>query len=177
MRRSLSEVHRVLSELERLRKRRRVWGAGRIGARMSAAEEAVLRAEELDYREGGDNYRHWDYFWTNVFIGDFVSIDPLSYVVLGSYGESFARWADQRALGELIELHTNPPKIVMMADQEWELNHHLWDEEVGPTDPITHFFFFVYEGGARCMSEMEREEREEAVMTYDTHHPGGPGGQ
>jgi len=144
---------------------------------MSAAEEAVLRAEELDYREGGDNYRHWDYFWTNVFTGDFVSIDTLSYVVLGSYGESFARWADQRALGELIELHTNPPKIVIMADQEWELNHHLWDEEVGPTDPITHFFFFVYEGGARCMSEMEREEREEAVMTYDTHHPGGPGGQ
>jgi len=68
-----------------------------------------------------------------------VSIDLLGYVVLGSYWESFARWADQRALGELIELHTNPPRIFMMADQEWELNHHLWDEEVGPTDPITHF--------------------------------------
>jgi len=47
-----------LSELERLRKRRRVWGGGRIGARMSAAEEAVLRAEEVDYSEGGDDSRH-----------------------------------------------------------------------------------------------------------------------
>jgi len=67
MRRSISEVHRVLSELERLRKRRRVCGGGRIRARMSAAEEAVLRAEEVDYSEGGDDFRHWDYFWTNVF--------------------------------------------------------------------------------------------------------------
>jgi len=80
-----------LSELERLRKRRRVWGGGRIGARMSAAEEAVLRAEEVGYSEEGDDSQHWDYFWTNVFIGDFVSIDLLGYAVLGSYGESFAR--------------------------------------------------------------------------------------
>ena len=144
MRRSISEVHRALSELERLRKRRRVWGGGRIGARMSAAEEAVLHAEEVDYSEGGDDTRHWDYFWKNVFNGDFVSIDIRGYAVLGSYGESFARWADQRALGELVELHTNPPKIAMMADQEWELNHHLWDEEVAPTDPSTHFIFCLY---------------------------------
>jgi len=177
MRRSISEVLRALSELYRLRKRRRMWGGGRIGARMSAAEQAVLNAEELDYGEGGDDYRHWDYFWTNVFIGDFMSIDLLGYVVLGSYGESFARWADQRALGKLVELHNNPPKIVMMADQEWELSHHHWDEEVATTDPITHFFFLVYEGGARCMSEMEREEREEAGTIFDTHHPGGSSGQ
>ena len=91
MRRSISEVHRALSELERLRKRRRVWGGGRIGARMSAAEEAVLHGEEVDYSEGGDDTRHWDYFWKNVFNGDFVSIDIRGYAVLGSYGESFAR--------------------------------------------------------------------------------------
>jgi len=42
-------------------------------------------------------------------------------------------------LGDLIELHTNPPKIVMLADQKWELNHHSWDEEVEPNDPITQF--------------------------------------
>jgi len=118
-----------------------MWGGGRIGARMSAAEEAVLCAEEVDYSERGDDSRHWDFVWTNVFIGDFVSIDLLGYVVLGSYGEWFTRWADQRALGELSELHTIPAKIVMMADQEWELNHHLWDEEVGATDPITPFLF------------------------------------
>jgi len=80
-------------------------------------------------------------------------------------------------LGDLIELHTNPPKIVMLADQKWELNHHSWDEEVEPNDPITQFCFFVYEGGARCMSAMKREKHEEAVMTYDTPHPGGLGGQ
>ena len=62
-----------------------------------------------------------------------------------------------------------------MADQKWELNYHLWDEEVAPTEPITHFIFFVHEGGARCMSEMEREEREKAAMTYDTHHIGRTG--
>jgi len=106
-----------------------------------------------------------------------LSIDLLGYVVLGSCGESFARWADQRSLGKLTELHTNPLNIAIMADHEWELNHHLWDKEVGPTDPITHFYFFVYEGGAPRMSEMKREERKEAVMTSDTHHPGGPGGQ
>ena len=32
-----------------------------------AAKEAVLRVEEVDYSEGGDDFRHWDYFWTNVF--------------------------------------------------------------------------------------------------------------
>jgi len=113
---------------------------------MSAAEEAVLCAEvlcaeEVDYSEGGDDSRHWDFVWTNVFIGDFVSNDLLGYDVLGSYGEWFARWADQRALGELTELHTIPAKIVMMADREWELNHHLRDEEMGATDPITPFLF------------------------------------
>ena len=128
-------------------------------------------------QQGVDDNRHWDYFRTNVFLGDVASIELLGYVVLGSYGESFARWADQRALGELSELHTNSLKIFMMADLEWELSRHLRDEEMGPTDPITHLFFFVYEGGARCRSEMEREEREQAVMSWDTHHPGGPGGQ
>ena len=74
-------------ELDRLRKRRRVLGGGRIGARMNAAEEAVLHAEKLDYGEGGDDYRHWDCFWTKDFIRDSMSIDVLGYVVLGSYGE------------------------------------------------------------------------------------------
>ena len=72
-----------------------------------------------------------------------MSINFLGYVVLRSYGDSFGRWADQRALGEFIELKTNPAKIFMMADQKWELNHHLWGEEVGPTDPITLLFFCV----------------------------------
>jgi len=142
---------------------------------MSTEEEAVLHAEEMDFREGGDEDRHWEYFWSKVFIRDFVSADLLCHVMLGSCGESLARWADQRTLGELKELHTNPPMIFMMADQKWELNYHLWDEEVAPTEPITHFNFFVHEGGARCMSEMEREEREKAAMTYDTHHIGRTG--
>jgi len=48
-----------MSELEMLRKRCRVWGGGRIGVRMSAAEEAVLHAEIVDYSEGGDDSRLW----------------------------------------------------------------------------------------------------------------------
>jgi len=80
-------------------------------------------------------------------------------------------------LGELVELHTSSPKIVMMPDHKWELSNHLWDEGVAPTDFITHFCLFVYEGGACCTSKMEREEREEAGTIFDTHHPGGPGGQ
>jgi len=80
-------------------------------------------------------------------------------------------------LGELVELHTSHPKIVMMADHEWELSHHLGDEQVAPSDFFTHSCFFVYEGGARCTSKMEREEREAAGTIFDTHHAGGPGGQ
>jgi len=103
----------------------------------------VLHAEEMEYSEGGDDYGHWDYFWTKVFIRNFVSTELLGYFILGCCWESLAQWADKRALGELIEFHTNPPKIFMMADQEWELNHNLWDGVVAPTDPITHFFFGV----------------------------------
>jgi len=73
--------------MDRLRKRRRVLGGGHIGARMSAAEKAVLHAEKLDYGEGGDDYRHWDYFWTKDLIGDSMALDVLGYVVLGFYGE------------------------------------------------------------------------------------------
>jgi len=117
-----------------------VWGGGRIGARVKTAEDAVLHAEERFYSGGGDDDRHWDYCWTIVFLREFASADLLGYCILGFCGGSLARWTHQRTLGELIALFTNPPKIDKMADQEWELSHHLWDEEVAPRNPITHSF-------------------------------------
>jgi len=63
----------------------------------------------------------------NVVTGDPFSTYLLGYNMDGSYGEFLAKWANQRALGEPVDLHMNPSL--------------------------------------------------EAVITYDTHHPGRTGGQ
>jgi len=46
----------------------------------------------------------------------------------------------RRALGALVDLN-NTPKIFMTARKEWELNHHLVDEAVVPTDHIARLRF------------------------------------
>ena len=43
-------------------------------------------------------------------------------------------------MGALVDLN-NTPKIFMTARKEWELNHHLVDEAVVPTDHIARLRF------------------------------------
>ena len=49
--------------------------------------------------------------------GDSFSTYLLGYNMDGSYGEWLARWANQRPLGQLVDLHMNPPSSIVEREE------------------------------------------------------------